>query len=213
MFQRQHIWVHKQTVIMDTRNWTLELFFFIIGVGLTSPGTAATSGLLYSPRWQMRVIVEQLVEWRLAGKPKYSEKTCPSAILSTTNPTWPDPCKNTGRHGGKPVTNRLNYGAANPWIRCSVHGRPKIIKHKEFARQGSNLCGGGVEYLHHDPASHKRRWKGSLKSETVKYGLKSYGTRTQKWLCWRGPAAIVNDRLILSSERAPQINKPATVRQ
>jgi hypothetical protein len=29
---------------------TEELFFFS-GVGLTSPGTAATSGLLYSPRW------------------------------------------------------------------------------------------------------------------------------------------------------------------
>jgi hypothetical protein len=25
--------------------------FFFCGVGLTSPGTAATSGLLYSPRW------------------------------------------------------------------------------------------------------------------------------------------------------------------
>jgi hypothetical protein len=32
--------------------------FFFGGVGLTSPGTAATSGLLYSPRWLMRVIVE-----------------------------------------------------------------------------------------------------------------------------------------------------------
>jgi hypothetical protein len=30
---------------------------------------------------------------------------------------------------------------------------------------------------------------------------------------WRGPAAIVNDRPVLSSERAPKINKPATVRQ
>jgi hypothetical protein len=55
--------------------------------------------------------------------------------------------------------------------------------------------------------------KGSLKSETVKYGHESYGTLTRKWLRWRGPAAIVNDRPILSSERAPQINKPATVRQ
>jgi hypothetical protein len=42
------------------------------------------------------------------GKQKYSEKTCPSATLSTTNPTWPDP----GRRGGKPETNRLSYGAA-----------------------------------------------------------------------------------------------------
>jgi hypothetical protein len=32
--------------------------------------------------------------------------------LSTTNPTWPDPGLNPGSHGGKPVTNCLNYGAA-----------------------------------------------------------------------------------------------------
>jgi hypothetical protein len=33
--------------LLDTK-----LFYFIIsGVGLTSPGTAATSGLLYSPKW------------------------------------------------------------------------------------------------------------------------------------------------------------------
>jgi hypothetical protein len=55
--------------------------------------------------------------------------------------------------------------------------------------------------------------KGSLKSETVKYGHEAYGTRTRKWLLWWGTAAIVNDRPVLSSERAPQINKPATVRQ
>jgi hypothetical protein len=30
---------------------TLPLTFFFSGVGLTSPGTAATSGLLYSPKW------------------------------------------------------------------------------------------------------------------------------------------------------------------
>jgi hypothetical protein len=46
------------------------------------------------------------------GKPKYSEKTYPSATLSTTNPTWPDPGSNPGRRGGKPATNRLSYGAA-----------------------------------------------------------------------------------------------------
>jgi hypothetical protein len=32
--------------------------------------------------------------------------------LSTTNPTWPDLSSKPGRHGGKPVTNRLSYGAA-----------------------------------------------------------------------------------------------------
>jgi hypothetical protein len=45
-------------------------------------------------------------------KPKYSEKTCPSAILSTTNPTWLDTGLNPGRRGGKPATNHLSYGAA-----------------------------------------------------------------------------------------------------
>jgi hypothetical protein len=35
----------------------------------------------------MVMIVEQSVECELAGKLKYSEKTCPSATLSTTNPT------------------------------------------------------------------------------------------------------------------------------
>jgi hypothetical protein len=45
-------------------------------------------------------------------KPKYAEKTCPGATLSTTNPTWPDPGSNPGRRSGKPATNRLSYGAA-----------------------------------------------------------------------------------------------------
>jgi hypothetical protein len=49
-------------------------------------------------------------DWQ--GKPKYSEKTCPSATLSTTNPTWPGPGPNPGRRDGKPATNRLSYGAA-----------------------------------------------------------------------------------------------------
>jgi hypothetical protein len=30
------------------------------------------------------------------GKPKYSEKTCPGATLSTRNPTWPHPGSNLG---------------------------------------------------------------------------------------------------------------------
>jgi hypothetical protein len=48
----------------------------------------------------------------LQGTPKYSEKTCPSATLSTTDPTWPDLGSNPGRRGGKPATNRLSYGTA-----------------------------------------------------------------------------------------------------
>jgi hypothetical protein len=54
---------------------------------------------------------------------------------------------------------------------------------------------------------------GSLKSETVKYGRKSQGTRTQERLRWQGPAAHTKDRPILSSERAAHGNKNVTVRQ
>jgi hypothetical protein len=45
--------------------------------------------------------------------------------------------------------------------------------------------------------------KGSLKSETVKYGRESQGTRTIEGLCWQGPAAYTTDRPVLPSERAP----------
>jgi hypothetical protein len=55
--------------------------------------------------------------------------------------------------------------------------------------------------------------KGSLESETVKYGLEFQGTRTQERLRWQGPAAYTNDRLILSSERAPHKNKTVNVKQ
>jgi hypothetical protein len=48
-------------------------------------------------------------DWQ--GKLKYSDKTCPSAALSTTNPTC-CPYENPGRRGGKAVSNRLSYGTA-----------------------------------------------------------------------------------------------------
>jgi hypothetical protein len=43
--------------------------------------------------------------------------------------------------------------------------------------------------------------KGSLESETVKYGREPHATRTRERLRWRAPAAAVNDRPVLSSER------------
>jgi hypothetical protein len=44
--------------------------------------------------------MEQSWERELAGKPKYSERNYPSAILSTTNLTWLELGSNTGRHIG-----------------------------------------------------------------------------------------------------------------
>jgi hypothetical protein len=65
-----------------------------------------------TPRWKVMVIVEKLVEWRLAGETDILEENMPRATLSTTNFTWLDPSLNPGRRGGKPATNRLSYGAA-----------------------------------------------------------------------------------------------------
>jgi hypothetical protein len=68
------------------------------------------------------------VEWELARKPKYSEKTCPSATLSTTNPIWLVLVSNPGRRGGKPVTNRLNYSTAV--VPCKWRGYDRAIPAK-----------------------------------------------------------------------------------
>jgi hypothetical protein len=59
-------------------------------------------------------------------KQKYSEKTCPSATLSTTNPTWLDPGDNPGRRGGKPANNRLSYGAVSSWKDNETYSRVQI---------------------------------------------------------------------------------------
>jgi hypothetical protein len=84
-----------------------------LSVGWTF-GSAAITGLLYQPQMIGDGDCEENwwnEDWQ--GKSKISEKTCPSAILSTTNPTRLDPGLNPGRRGGKPATNRLNYGAFN----------------------------------------------------------------------------------------------------
>jgi hypothetical protein len=39
-------------------------------------------------------------------------KTCPSATLSTTNPTWTDPGSNPGLRDERPANNRLSHGTA-----------------------------------------------------------------------------------------------------
>jgi hypothetical protein len=58
---------------------------------------------------------------KLAGENRSTRgKTCPSATLSTTNPTWTDPGSNPGLRGGKSVTNRLSHGTTAHLIHRQV---------------------------------------------------------------------------------------------
>jgi hypothetical protein len=106
--------------------------------------------------------------------------------------------------------------------------RAEAISEESKPTKSQTPCGGGFEYLYRSHASRRRQTNGnsipggilgppchwgtqirgpgppgwgSLKSETVKCGHKSHGTRTREWLRWRWAATIVNDRPILSSER------------
>jgi hypothetical protein len=78
------------------------------------------------------------------------------------------------------------------------------LRHKSLAEAGSNTSTATLRVVGGDE-------KGSLESEKVNYGHEYHGSRTRKCLRWQGPGAIVNDRPILSSGRAPHLNKPATV--
>jgi hypothetical protein len=105
---------------------SVTVFFIASGVGLSPlycchfwpivPASDDRWGWLWSNWWNEDG----------QGKPKYSEKTCPSVTLSTTNPIWKDPGSNPGRRGGKPATNRLSYGATllsllQDFLICAVY--------------------------------------------------------------------------------------------
>jgi hypothetical protein len=93
------------------------LILLIVGGGFQTGSTRHRGHLLSycaCPGWLWGWrIIRWNEDWQ--GKPKYSEKTCPIATLSVTNPTWPDSGSNPGRRGGKPATNRFSYGAATTY--------------------------------------------------------------------------------------------------
>jgi hypothetical protein len=50
---------------------------------------------------------------KLIGENRSTRReTCPSATLSTINPTWTDPGSSPGIRGERPATNRLSHGTA-----------------------------------------------------------------------------------------------------
>jgi hypothetical protein len=97
-----------------------KFFFFFFYLDYETIGTAATPGLLRQPRVIMKMIVESMMECRLAGETKVVGENLPQRhFCPSQNPTCP-PGFEPGRRGGKPATNRLSYGAAyytNYWVR------------------------------------------------------------------------------------------------
>jgi hypothetical protein len=93
---------------------------------------------------------------------------------------------------------------SNCWKRCFLCDSWWDYIMRTSCHYGTWPCGGGFEYLHHILRVIGSDEKGSLKSETVKCGHKSQGTRTRERLHWRGPAVCTKDRSVLLSERAPQ---------
>jgi hypothetical protein len=92
------------------------IFFFLVfwvRVRLSLLGTSATNWpIVPAPDNRWRVWTSRWNE-NCKGKPKYSEKICPSATLSTTNPTSPDVGLNPGNRSGKSTNNRLSYSMAS----------------------------------------------------------------------------------------------------
>jgi hypothetical protein len=61
----------------------------------------------------MRMIAEQLVEWRLAGETEVLGENLPQRhFVHNQIPHDQTRARTPDRRGGKPATNRLSYGAA-----------------------------------------------------------------------------------------------------
>jgi hypothetical protein len=87
------------------------------------------------------------------------EKTCPSAALSTTNPTC-CPYANPGRRGGKPVSNRS--ATARPIIRSKKTSQIAIVTgSKEINRDN-------LKNIRHETSRHFRNKNWEYLKDNIK---------------------------------------------
>jgi hypothetical protein len=94
-------------------------FFFEKGPAADSTDAPQPWGYCAAVWWRLLVFLDfpcnvAPVETNLRDKTEVlGGKTCPSATLSTTNPTWTDPGSNLGLRGERPAINRLSHGTAH----------------------------------------------------------------------------------------------------
>jgi hypothetical protein len=67
-------------------------------------------------------------------------RTCPSATLPTTNPTWIDPGANSGLRGERPATNDLSHGTAS-WCVVTMTNSLDVIYRPNFYKNEVSQTG------------------------------------------------------------------------
>jgi hypothetical protein len=87
-------------------------------------------------------------------KQKYSEETCLSATLSTTNPTWSDLVSNPDRRCVKSATNRLSYVTTKWNFYTEFWGLNSLAF---LVAQKMQFGGGGI-YLKHSPTANTSQY-------------------------------------------------------
>jgi hypothetical protein len=98
------------------------------GVRLDPLGTSATSGpIVPAPDDDDDDCAATDGMMIVRGNRSTWKKTYPKATLSTTNATQTDLVLKSGRRGGKPATNRLNYGTAKTNV-SAVSLRPPAVR-------------------------------------------------------------------------------------
>ena len=96
-------------------------------------------------------------------------KTCPSAALSATNPTWTEPESNPGLRGGRPATNRLSWHGLVLVLRCSTKIKYTLI----FSYSKTIQC----HYFKwpQSPVTSRRFANATYQAPTPVYFLSAYG--------------------------------------
>jgi hypothetical protein len=95
------------------RGANLCYVFFLLKVGWVRPKRGCLITLAYYAFPRRYAFGERRWNDILKGENRRTRrKSCPSATLSTTNPTWIDPGVNPGLRGERSATNDLSHGMA-----------------------------------------------------------------------------------------------------